>query len=77
MNITKTDDEITKYSWKKTVSKAVEKKNTRELKMKMEKYAKLDELNLKEETECEIKPYLKSLTMKDAKRETERGIIFG
>ena len=65
VNITKTDDEITKYSWKKIVSKAVEKKNNKELKMKMEKYAKLDEL--KEETECEIKPYLKNLTMKDAR----------
>ena len=54
-----------KYSWKKTVKQAVEQKNTSELKLKIEQYSKLDEM--KKETKCEMKPYLKELTMKDAR----------
>ena len=47
------------------LKKTVRRKNTSELKEKITSYSKLDEL--KGETKCEIKPYLKELTMKDAR----------
>ena len=59
------EENMTNYMWKKLVKKAVITKNTSELKEKITSYSKLDEL--KGETRCEIKPYLKELTMKDAR----------
>ena len=56
---------MTKYTWKNMLKKTVRRKNTSELKEKITSYSKLDEL--KGETRCEIKPYLKELTMKDAR----------
>ena len=64
-NIIKSEENMTKYTWKKLVKKAVITKNTSELKEKITSYSKLDEL--KGETRCEIKPYMKELTMKDAR----------
>ena len=64
-NIIKSDENMTKYMWKNLVKKAVRTKNTSELKEKIATYSKLDEV--KGETKCEIKPYLKELTMKDAR----------
>ena len=64
-NIISSDQIMSKYSWKKLVKKAVETKNTEELKEKIEGYSKLEEL--KTETKCEMKPYLKELSMKDAR----------
>ena len=56
---------MSKASWKHTVNKAVHRQNEKELRQSMENYSKLDELQ--GDKHWEIKDYLKTLTMSEAR----------
>ena len=56
---------VSKASWKNTVNKAVHKQNEKELRQSIENYSKLDDLQ--GDKHWEIKDYLKTLTMSEAR----------
>ena len=56
---------MTKGAWKSKVKQAIENKNSEILKKSMEKYSKLDKMKL--EAKCEMKDYLKDMTMEEAR----------
>ena len=57
--------EMTKGAWKNKVKQAIREKNSQNLKDKMEKYSKLEEMRLEEK--CELKSYFSDMTMEEAR----------
>ena len=57
--------ELAKGAWKNKVKKAVQNKNSNNLKKTMETYSKLDEMRLEEK--CELKKYFTYMTMEEAR----------
>ena len=64
-NITTDGVDMSKFSWKLEVKKAIERKKNNELKNKIANYSKLEVL--KGEEKCELKDYISSMTMEQAR----------
>ena len=57
--------EMTKGAWKNKVKQSIREKNSQNLKDKMEKYSKLEEM--RQEEKCELKSYFSDMTMEEAR----------
>ena len=60
-----TDIELSDKGWKKMVNESIRKKNSDELKIKIGEYSKLE--SMKDEMGCEIKGYMHTMTMHQAR----------
>ena len=59
--------EITKPQWKRLVKQTIKKENESDLRIKMKSYAKLKYSDMMKD-KCEIKPYIKDLSVIDARQ---------
>ena len=59
--------EITKPQWKRLVKQAIKKENESDLRIQMKSYAKLKHSDMMKD-KCEIKPYIKDLSVIDARQ---------